>query len=281
MLEKNALISARALQTSFHLRSTGPIIANVWISGLNLEFILLWILPFKLICERAVMKKSKSETWCTPCKSPLNRQKSLKQTNQPVCQTLQDILHIAMCYQWFSLICQFILSYVGNQLLFPIQQTPPHHLPGVSPHSTIFLHDNFLLCVQKDYYGQHRLARNHVSMNNTISTAPGSMLPGVVRSSGEINAAFVRGDSFACCGAKCRCSKTETYGGGVAIASGRKRREKGGDYEDTELIQVGKQARDAGSCKELCSIDLIPGVRKKLSAMEVCLQEKNRRIHRY
>lgn len=39
------------------------------------------------------------------------------------------------------------------------------------------------------------------------------------------------------------------YEGGVAAASGRQERRKGEDYYDVVSIQVGKQARDTGSCR--------------------------------
>lgn len=39
------------------------------------------------------------------------------------------------------------------------------------------------------------------------------------------------------------------YEGGVAAASGRRRRKRGEDYYDVISIQVGKQAQGAGSCR--------------------------------
>lgn len=113
-------------------------------------------------------------------------------------------------------------------------------------------HECFFVSVQPAHYGQPYLACNRVSIRNTISTPPGSMLPSVARGSGEIDAPFVgRGSFVRCCSLvqnadACgrRCMK-----GGAATASGRQRREKGEDYYDVVSIQVGKQVQDAGSCR--------------------------------
>lgn len=83
-----------------------------------------------------------------------------------------------------------------KQHLFAAELLATHHLPGVLLRSAAFLHDSFLLYVQMAHYGQSHLVCNHVSISNTISTRPGSMLPSVARGSGEIDVPFVRQDSF-------------------------------------------------------------------------------------
>lgn len=132
------------------------------------------------------------------------------------------------------------------------------------PHGTAFLHDGFLLYVQIAHYGQRHLARNQVSISNTISTAPGSMLPRVARGSGGIDVAFVGGDSFVCCALWCKMQMPQDKDIWRRRCCCIRKKEKGmgEDHYDIVLIQVGKQGQDAGSCRELCSISLIPGVRK-------------------
>lgn len=70
--------------------------------------------------------------------------------------------------------------------------------------------------------GQSHLALNHVSISNSISTLPGSMLPGAAHGSAEIDARFVKTRLDSCsvhslCGRTCRRrSRTEMYEGDVA-----------------------------------------------------------------
>lgn len=87
-------------------------------------------------------------------------------------------LCILVCHQLLRLILQrVILQRVGNQHPFAAELLATHHLPGGLLRSSAFVHDTFLLYVQLAYYGQAHLACNHVSIRNTISTPPGSMLP--------------------------------------------------------------------------------------------------------
>lgn len=98
--------------------------------------------------------------------------------------------------------------------------------------STPFLHDSFLLCVQMPHYGQPHLAHNHVSISNTISTGPGSMLPSDVRGSGVIDAAFLLDKTDTC--AMCTVVQNADARGQKCMkevptaASGRQRRQRGG-----------------------------------------------------
>lgn len=88
---------------------------------------------------------------------------------------------------------------MGNQHPFAVGIAGNTSFPGVLLRSTAFLHDSFLLYVQIAHYGQLHLACYHVSTSNTISTPLGSMLPSIAGGSGEIDAPFVRRDTFVPC----------------------------------------------------------------------------------
>lgn len=102
------------------------------------------------------------------------------------------------------------------------------------------------------YYGQSHLARNNVSISNTISPPRGSMRPTTARGSREIDAAFVQARRIRvprCVGRKMQTPRDRCVRKVLQKYQRARGGEEGGVDYDVVSIKVRPGVQGAGSCR--------------------------------